>query len=227
MTFRNKVFTFLFDIYIYTYIQFKPRHRTKVADPSLDAGSLNTARGVLDRPAKETAAAAEQCLDKSLRDGVRSRGARVRVAGGVERIDLGLAQGLEDVGGVLSVVNEHGIGSDTGSRALGVSRITARRVGERSSLPRVVGRRRADDDLCALCRQLLARVGEIGWVGEHGDGLPVVDGLASLGPSTGADGTSAVAGGKGAPIVMTELDDHDVVGLDKLCGRDQYQLHDG
>lgn len=179
----------------------------------LDARSLHRCGGVLDRSVEEASTSAQQALDKSLRNRVGARRARVSVIVREESIDLGLAERLEDVGRVLSMVDEESVGPNGRGHALGVLRKAVGGVGEAAALPGVVGRGAADDDLCALCGQGLAGVGQVRRVREHRDLLAVVGALARLGAGAGARRAPVVARRERAAVVVPELDDDDVVGL--------------
>lgn len=182
----------------------------------LDTRPLDTRRGILDKPIQK-AAPAKQRLDKRPAHDIGPRGTRMRVVIRKQRIHLRLAHGLEDIRRVLAMVDEHGTAPNLLGRALRVRREAAGRIAEGAALPGVVGRRGADDDLGALGDHGLARVDEVGRVRQDGDLLAVDDDGALLVAGAGAVRAPVVlAAREGAAVVVPELDDDDVVGLDRL-----------
>jgi len=140
----------------------------------------------------------------------------VRVVLGEKRINLRLSHRLEDVRCVLPMIHEYSSTPNLLCRTLRIRCEPARRITERSTLPRVVRRRAANDDLCALGHQCLACIDQVLWVREHGDGLSVVGTLASFVTRARTVGAAVVGGGEGAAVVVAEFNDDDVVGLDQL-----------
>lgn len=138
------------------------------------------ARRAVRHQSRQSRASTLQTLDESLCDGIRTSGARMGVVIRKVRVDDRLAQGLEDVCGVLAMIHKGSVASCGGGRRSRVRGEAAGAVGEGAGFPGIVGRGRGDDDLCALCDEQLRGVGEVGWVREHGLGDAVVGCLAGL-----------------------------------------------
>lgn len=128
-------------------------------------------------------------------------------------IGLRLAQRLPSSGSVSTVVNVESVRAKGSSDALAVVDKAATAVSEGAGLPGVVGGWAADDDLSALCDDGLAGLDQVKGVGVHGRSRAVVSRLAGLGALAGAYRAAVVGGSQGSTVVVAELNDDDVVGL--------------
>lgn len=132
-------------------------------------------------------------------------------------IHLCLTHTLHNTRRIRPMIDKHGTLPNLLRRALRIRRKAARRIAKRAALPGVIRGRRADNDLCALGDERLARVDKVRGVGQDGDLLAVDDDGAFFVAGAGAVGAPVVlAVGQRAPVVVPEFDDHDVVGGDGL-----------
>jgi hypothetical protein len=141
------------------------------SSPSFDlqARSRDRVRFVLHKSLQEASTTALQPLHKRLSHKIRTRRARMRMILGKQLIRRRLANALEVVRCVRSMVNIHGIASQ---RLRHIARVPNEPpsvcVLESSTLPRVVGCLAAHDNFAALRNNLLAGLSEVPWERVHG-----------------------------------------------------------
>ena len=91
-----------------------------------------------------------------------------------------------------------------------------RRVDERPRLPGIVRRLRRDDDVRPLGDIALGCLDQIPVKGMHDVGFVIVDARAGLISFAGTVGSSVVGGTERSAVVVAELDDDEVAGLNLL-----------
>lgn len=191
----------------------QPRHF-----PVLGCVRLVDAGGRLDNVAGQAGGAVHLGVDglsKGLGRELGAGWAGVGVVLGVEGVCAGVAELLvgEGLGVVVVDVGDAAAGDGVGGR-LDVADEAWGRVGVAAALPGVVGRLRAQDDRGALGDHELGRLADV--VDEGVDGRAVLAGLARLRAGAGAVAAAVVVGLGAAAVVVSELDHHDVAGLDQV-----------
>lgn len=176
------------------------------------------ARSRLDNVAGQAGGAVHLSVDglsKGLGRELGAGGAGVGVVVGVEGVCAAVAELLvgEGLGVVVVDVGDAAAGDGVGGR-LDVADEARGRVGVAAALPRVVGRLRAQHDRGALGDHQLGRLADV--VDEGVDGRAVLAGLARLRAGSRAVAAAVVVGLGAAAVVVSELDHHDVAGLDEV-----------
>lgn len=139
----------------------------------------------------------------------------MRVLSGEESIDLGHSASLVRLSSVVAVVDVQGLG--VGRRQLHGGHEPGRDIAELAALNGVVGRLAAQDDVDSLCLERVGRVLDVRIEGQDRLGHAVVGRLAGFRASAGAVGASVVGARVGGPaVVVAQLDDHKVAGLDEV-----------
>lgn len=100
---------------------------------------------------------------------------------------------------------------------LGVADEARRRVGKGAGLPRIVGRLTGDQHLGTLGYKQLRSILQVLGEGKHGFLDTVVSGRAGLVACSGTVCTAIIGGGKGAAVVVPELDDYIVAWVQDVC----------
>ena len=119
---------------------------------------------------------------------------------------------MEPVRDILPVIDVRR--AEVTRRFLRVADEPRRSILERARLPRVVGRLAADDDVCPLGLQRFARLFHV--VHEGVDDLSCGRRDARLIAVSEAIGTPVVGGTERPAVVMPELDDDEVAGVDDI-----------
>lgn len=153
-------------------------------------------------------------LHKRLRNQVRPRGASMGMVQRIERIRRRVAQLQIHVPDRLEMIDIARPLPDILGRARRIGHKARRGRVVGAPLPHVVGRLAADDDLCALGDEFLGRRLDV--VVERVDSLACQARRAHLAARAGAVAAAVVRSRVGrAAVVVAELDDDDVVGLDE------------
>lgn len=129
----------------------------------------------------------------------------------IEGVDLRGAQFFVRVRKQLAMVNERCL-FELCSRIMGVGREPIRGVDEAASLPWVVRGRRRDNDSCTAAGEVSCGVLKVRRVGENA--LLYVR-VANLVTGSRTVGPAIVCGSKRSTIIVSELNDYEVFGLNQ------------